>query len=306
MADYTKNYNLKKPLPNELYDVEDQNGNMDILDTMLAEHQKNTAVHLPEDGILPVERGGTGGVTAADARANLGAASNPNLLDNWYFADPINQRGRDNYDASGYCIDRWYAPNANSSNEIKIDNGIVLNKQNTSSSASLKQRLENPSFLAGKTVTISVLCDSEPKGKLKVYISDSQDLKTTGSHILVGLLSEKFETFTVEIPETFSGINVMLYINDNTVATVKVVAIKLEIGSQQTIARQENGVWVLNDVPPNKALELEKCQRYFQTFATQSLRPTDENDFRPVMRTTPALGTISVNGKTRYTASADL
>ncbi|WP_432406732.1 hypothetical protein [Wukongibacter sp. M2B1] len=32
MANYTTNYNLKKPLETEKYNVEDQNGNMDILD----------------------------------------------------------------------------------------------------------------------------------------------------------------------------------------------------------------------------------------------------------------------------------
>ena len=39
-------------------------------------------------------------------------------------------------------------------------------------------------------------------------------------------------------------------------------AVKLEVGSSQTLAHQENGVWVLNDVP-NYAEELAKCQRYF-------------------------------------------
>ncbi len=33
--------------------------------------------------------------------------SNPNLLDNWYFADPINQRGQMEYSDTGYTIDRW-------------------------------------------------------------------------------------------------------------------------------------------------------------------------------------------------------
>ncbi len=36
MADYTSNYNLKKPLGSELYNIEDQNSNMDIIDDALA------------------------------------------------------------------------------------------------------------------------------------------------------------------------------------------------------------------------------------------------------------------------------
>lgn len=35
MADYTKNYHLKKPLPEEFYDVEDQNSNMDLIDAQM-------------------------------------------------------------------------------------------------------------------------------------------------------------------------------------------------------------------------------------------------------------------------------
>ena len=43
----------------------------------------------------------------------------------------------------------------------------------------------------------------------------------------------------------------------------KIKAIKLEFGSRQTLAHKEGDTWVLNDPPPNKVLELLKCQRYF-------------------------------------------
>ena len=42
------------------------------------------------------------------------------------------------------------------------------------------------------------------------------------------------------------------------------IAAKLELGAQQTLAHQDaDGRWVLNDPPPNKALELANCQRYY-------------------------------------------
>ena len=41
-----------------------------------------------------------------------------------------------------------------------------------------------------------------------------------------------------------------------------IVAAKLEPGHVQTLAHRDGDVWVLNDQPPNKALELAKCQRY--------------------------------------------
>ena len=46
------------------------------------------------------------------------------------------------------------------------------------------------------------------------------------------------------------------------------LAAKLELGPVQTLAHQDaSGNWVLNDPPPNKALELLKCQRYFCKFS---------------------------------------
>ena len=38
---------------------------------------------------------------------------------------------------------------------------------------------------------------------------------------------------------------------------------KLELGSVQTLAHQENGVWVLNEIP-DYGEQLARCQRYFQ------------------------------------------
>ena len=49
-----------------------------------------------------------------------------------------------------------------------------------------------------------------------------------------------------------------------TTGSVKIQAAKLELGPVQTLAHKEGDTWVLNDPPPNKALELAKCQRYFR------------------------------------------
>lgn len=44
---------------------------------------------------------------------------------------------------------------------------------------------------------------------------------------------------------------------------IDLIAAKLELGDHQTLAHQDaSGNWVLNDPPPDKALELLKCQRY--------------------------------------------
>ena len=58
MAEYTQNYSLKKPLPNEFYDVADQNSNMDKIDSALKKHDDllDKKVDLDETGKIPQEQ----------------------------------------------------------------------------------------------------------------------------------------------------------------------------------------------------------------------------------------------------------
>lgn len=59
--------------------------------------------------------------------------------------------------------------------------------------------------------------------------------------------------------------NISFYLNINKLGkSASIVAVKLELGSEQTLAHKEGDTWVLNDPPPDPALELEKCQRYFE------------------------------------------
>ncbi|PHV72192.1 hypothetical protein CS063_01585 [Sporanaerobium hydrogeniformans] len=52
MANYTTNYNLKKPLGTENYNIEDQNGNMDIIDQKLGEQAEQISGCLEKMGPL--------------------------------------------------------------------------------------------------------------------------------------------------------------------------------------------------------------------------------------------------------------
>ena len=61
MATYTSNYNLKKPEQNDFYNVEDFNGNMDIIDQRLS---KNGLLEII--GVLPIANGGTGSTNLWD------------------------------------------------------------------------------------------------------------------------------------------------------------------------------------------------------------------------------------------------
>ena len=74
----------------------------------------------------------------------------------------------------------------------------------------------------------------------------------------------------LELSEGSTNGNQWMQCSIRTYTTEKWVikAVKLELGAQQTLAHQDaEGSWVLNDPPPNKALELAKCQRYQVAFS---------------------------------------
>ena len=83
-------------------------------------------------------------------------------------------------------------------------------------------------------------------------------------------------------------------------------AVKLEIGSQQTLAHKDtSGNWVLNEIP-DYGEQLLRCQRYFQLYSAADKRPAKAVDCRPMMRANPSQGTIAIGGTTYYYNTAEL
>lgn len=72
MANYTENYNLKKPERTDFYSVQDFNDNADIIDAAL-DDKLNKDFSNVSSGAVPITNGGTGATTAANALSNLGA-----------------------------------------------------------------------------------------------------------------------------------------------------------------------------------------------------------------------------------------
>ena len=246
--------------------------------------------------------------------AQIGAASNPNLLDNWYFGNPVNQRGQTEYADAGYTVDRWYI-GPNGKLMLLPNEGVCA--QNVKSTEGMhwiregidKKMLER---LQGCKVTLSALCrrTMSAVAYLALYSGDSSI-----THAIIPQ-SEQYELIstTVRIPQLQSERASVSFVTHsglaNSAEAIYIKAVKLELGEQQTLAHQDaNGNWVLNEIP-DFGEQLRRCQRYFQRFRTESERKTYCEDFRPAMRMTSsgeaAKATITENGVTYYTASADL
>ena len=186
--------------------------------------------------------------------------SNPNLLDNWYFADPINQRGQAEYSGTGYTIDRWNLTNQYC--KLKVNQGYIslISVEPGVQSVWLQQQIERPERYFGKLLTFSVLLQD---GTLRACSGTSP----------VGPVSSNTGFHT----DVVSGVDLYAIKRSSGTACVQIsalktgpgqtgiVAAKLELGSQQTLAHQDAaGNWALNDPPPDPTLEMMKCQRFFR------------------------------------------
>lgn len=195
--------------------------------------------------------------------------SNPNLLDNAYWANKdviINQKGQLEYTASGYTIDRWKLDTNGGEAKVQILDGFIRGQKikksaSGGSSHAIYTSLESPKGLSGQTVTLSVL--RRGPGHFQMIL-------LSGSTILAIKSYPSSENWTLNeltanLPDSMSSLAVFIYFDASASETgySDIKAAKLELGLQQTLAHQNaDGSWVLNDPPPNKALEMAKCQRY--------------------------------------------
>ena len=228
--------------------------------------------------------------------------SNPNLLDNAYWANNdciINQRGLTEYTAAGYTIDRWII--GSEARKIQILNDCIKMTALTNSGYPyFRQSVEWPMVLAGKTITYSCLCRAESASDVWCEIRyNNKQVAIQRATVQSGKQILLFITYNV--PQTVTSLSVSVGLAVSALnMDIDLIAAKLELGPVQTLAHKEGDIWVLNDPPPNKALELAKCQR----FAISNLRgyqiiETQAKDIggyffpTPVtMRATPALSKI--------------
>ena len=107
---YTENYRLLKPDQEDYYNVDDFNGNAEIIDGKMKEA-------LDVGSILEKVKSVDGDGSGLDADVvkgkdvygwAAGTFSNPNILINGNFTNAVNQRGKSEYTVQGeYTLDRW-------------------------------------------------------------------------------------------------------------------------------------------------------------------------------------------------------
>lgn len=232
--------------------------------------------------------------------AGIGAYSNENILVNWYFPNPVNQRGQESYtrgSADSYGIDGWKMMTA-TPNVITISDGCIVLSQN----ALLGQLMENPYELCDKQVTASSLTTAglftfsanvPSKAELSAITADlsigSANITVPGDTPgYIGLMHTK-------------GHNTMLRLRAYEGHTINFIAAKLELGGVQTLAHQDvDGNWVLNEIP-SYAEQVSRCQRYLIPLSSyqcpaSNLEANAILFFVPLPVTMRTLPTIKQNG----------
>lgn len=178
-----------------------------------------------------------------------GGGVNPNLLDNWYFGNPVNQRGQTEYTGNATCsIDRWWTQYETTLSIV--DGGIKIGGK-----WDVQQYFETTSPNA--TYTLSLLYkDRTGSDPLRLLLGNRTDgdLAQTESKDASGILSITFSTAKLnKVNFGFTG---------STDNSAIIIAIKLELGDTQTLAHQDSsGNWILNEIP-DFGEQLRRCQLY--------------------------------------------
>ena len=237
-------------------------------DLQMAQHKVNGLADATEDGDA-VNKGqmDAGLAERADltlsnlsnrqkALRNIGGRPNRNLLRNWYFAGggtpgrfPINSKGKMSYTGLVPIIDSW----GFSAGDLTLtitDNGIQVSLP---SGISGRQYISQKTLysLEGKTLTFSMLTQNNE-------LITGTAVFPAASYSDIASIPDVCDIRLFNFSDGTDGIYIILDVG----ATVSIVAAKLELGSTQTLAYQdEDGAWQLFETP-DYATEYVRCASY--------------------------------------------
>lgn len=207
------------------------------------------------------------GFNASGAAVAVQGWSNPNLLDNWYFADPINQREMAQYNAEGYTIDRWKMTIDIGTVSV-VEDGILLDASENAITFTQPHESSMINALRGREVTASALYTvlAQPTVNDPLAIGYGPPGWTEYVSLRGANGEKRCSSGTISASNNVTD---FIWIYVPLGCKIKLHALKLELGSKQTLAcKDSDGSWILNDPPPDKGLELLKCQRYLQPFGS--------------------------------------
>ena len=219
--------------------------------------------------------------TKQQALRNIGGRPNRNLLGNAYFVGggsqqgvgkfPINQRGQTSYTVGGsFTIDRWAIGSTQNSVSLTINEEYI---QLAGDSAVLTQKLEAPKLLAGQTATLSCLARlSTNVSDANLYLYSYQSNSVVGASPIASDGQWHMVTLTVQVPNVEYTPGQLEFAFNISSGTLDIVAAKLELGSTQSLALEDDsGNWHVLEIPKFGA-ELAECQRYLVVYTLDGQR----------------------------------
>lgn len=174
--------------------------------------------------------------------------SNPNLVRNWDFRKPVNRNGKTEYE-SGCGIDCWYGKGVQLEDEYLHVEGPMyqtikadIAKQYYGKRITLSILLEDGSLYSGSNIVPSAVTDSNQWNHCCNVING----QALGFYVMAN--TGDMQIFRIN--------------SDTATAGIDVVAVKAEIGSEQTLAHKDsNDNWIINE-PINYDLQYALCSLY--------------------------------------------
>jgi len=172
----------------------------------------------------------------ADYTSAHGGTYHKNLLHNWDFRKPVNQRGLTSYSNVMYTIDRWLWTVAVATRSITINSGYITIENTSGTTGVFAQKL---GALEPGTYTLSVqFSDNTVESRTLTWDGSTLTEQATSFGALSLRLVDGFPTFAIGIGAGKS---------------INVKAVKLEKGNVSTLA---------NDPNADFGEQLALCQRY--------------------------------------------
>jgi|GEM_PF-4778593 len=191
-------------------------------------------------------------ITSHKADSTAHGASHKNLLHNWDFRNPVNQRGLTSYaveTSPTYTIDRWRATSLGSGT-VTVNSGYIT-IQSISGETYIYQVIYDNYLYKGKTVTFSAKVNGlSGSGQAYILIYDGV------SESRLNIASNGYVSITKTISASASTLFVRVAAYSGYSANFECV--KLEMGYLSTLA---------NDPPADYGEQLALCQRYYQTIS---------------------------------------